>query len=411
MIEYIYFVKCPNCEDEHFSFFNDAKEHALGCLSQKPIITQVEVNRNDFGECTDSCDLGTVWSWEDMMKDTEEDPTISVFTKDDLATYDDYDPDSDPEFIELDNSLDDIPDNFRRPIIKASMEENSSEAFEGRKSVPVGMTVESLVEEMEENEDTVECKWCNELFDKSECRYEVDLGYLCPRCEAAIKSRGETLTFVESVLNERIRPDQEKIYLEYSDLVYTLYGDQRDADDWDEEEIKGAFSYPVTKEDIATTIWEEFLSEEDIVDVPGGFEALEDDAAWAAFLETHFDALVNKYYNNLLEFYREDAEEYASENDSLSNRDYERRMSAGCDAYHAWKDEQLLGEHLSDWAEAGLEELDDLDEPEETAEEANFVYEDLETTEVYEQQLSLCPECGERSFDPETGICISCGFN
>ena len=50
MIEYIYFVKCPNCEDEPFDFFDAAKEFACGCLSQKPIITQVEVNRNDFGE-------------------------------------------------------------------------------------------------------------------------------------------------------------------------------------------------------------------------------------------------------------------------------------------------------------------------------------------------------------------------
>jgi hypothetical protein len=43
----------------------------------------------------------------------------------------------------------------------------------------------------------VKCTWCDELYDKSECRYEVDLGWLCDRCEAAIKSRGETLTFRE----------------------------------------------------------------------------------------------------------------------------------------------------------------------------------------------------------------------
>jgi hypothetical protein len=60
------------------------------------------------------------------------------------------------------------------------------------------MTIEELVEEMEENEDTVECTWCNDLFDKSECRKEVDLGWLCSRCEMAIKSRGETLTFREN---------------------------------------------------------------------------------------------------------------------------------------------------------------------------------------------------------------------
>ena len=80
MVTYIYFVKCPDCEDEYFDFFDEAKEFALGCLSKKPIITQTEVCRNDFGECTDSADLGTVWSWEDMMKDTE--PEDMVFSKD-----------------------------------------------------------------------------------------------------------------------------------------------------------------------------------------------------------------------------------------------------------------------------------------------------------------------------------------
>jgi hypothetical protein len=198
MIEYIYFVKCPNCEDEPFNFFNEAKEFALGCLGNKPIITQVEVNRNDFGECTDSCDLGTVWSWEDMMSDVSADePTVSVFTQGDFA---EYNPDRDPEFDSLDNSLDSIPDNFRKPI-------------------PAGMTIESLVEEMEENEDTVECKWCNELFDKSECRKEVDLGYLCPQCEAAIKSRGETLTFIE---NESLEEDVSAPFANESGLLASL---------------------------------------------------------------------------------------------------------------------------------------------------------------------------------------------
>jgi hypothetical protein len=98
-----------------------------------------------------------------------------------------------------------------------------------RKPIPEGMTIEQLVEEMEENEDTVECVgcealfskaecfhkdgigwlcgdcedrivkcgWCEELYDRSECRREVDFGWLCSRCEMGIKSRGETLTFRE----------------------------------------------------------------------------------------------------------------------------------------------------------------------------------------------------------------------
>jgi hypothetical protein len=98
-----------------------------------------------------------------------------------------------------------------------------------RKPIPEGMTIEQLVEEMEENEDTVECAaceelfskdectrkegigwlcsdcedtivkctWCEDLYDKYNCKYEVDMGWLCDRCQAAIMSRGETLTFKE----------------------------------------------------------------------------------------------------------------------------------------------------------------------------------------------------------------------
>ena len=96
MVEYIYFVKCPNCEDEHFDFFDEAKAFALGCLSKKPVITQTEVCRNDFGECTDHSDLGTIWSWEDMMNDENMlEPEASVFSKDDLKVYD---PENDAEF-------------------------------------------------------------------------------------------------------------------------------------------------------------------------------------------------------------------------------------------------------------------------------------------------------------------------
>jgi hypothetical protein len=355
MVTYIYFVKCPNCEDEPFDFFDEAKGYAMGCLSQKPIITQTEVCRNDFGECTDSADLGQVWSWEDIVGTPDEEPAV-VFSKDDIVT--DYNPDNDPEFqdddffainakesmsedfddfvigpqsdelippefqdddffaIDAEDSKKPVTEEFDRVRAAAQCSRNcydfykaisskapakdikkfakaatkfvkdqyglTGEAAEDllwsgyvvwkrlhennktescRKSiseemttlatnkrgdylvrassgrgytvfnrsnvclggingdddeeainrfqrgdldesirvpVPEGMTIEQLVEEMEENEDTVECTWCNDLFDKSECRKEVDLGWLCSRCEMAIKSRGETLTFREN---------------------------------------------------------------------------------------------------------------------------------------------------------------------------------------------------------------------
>ena len=209
MIEYIYIVKCPGCEDEMFNFFTDARMQCDLLMSKKPSITQVEVERNDFGECTDSHDLGTVWSWEEAMKDTEggytdAEPAKSIFTKDDLKLMADG---QDPEFDNLDNSVD----------CEVEEPETSEVSPVERKPIPEGMTIEQLVEEMEENEDTVECTWCEELFDKSECRKEVDLGWLCSRCEMAIKSRGETLTFREGNYWDFLDEDLEE--LSFSEVV------------------------------------------------------------------------------------------------------------------------------------------------------------------------------------------------
>ena len=400
MLTYVYIVKCPECEDEYFDFFDEAKDFAQGCLSKKPIITQTEVNRNDFGECTDSTDLGTVWSWEDMMKDVETEDT--KFSKaetfgisEGLDDFDDFDigPQSD-EFDTFDNSLDfdideEVPtdaaqgstekklktwicyyDNNDVGTVEAETEDEALEKFESsyndefffdswdhdwhveevaeesckksvalgedleyefkptelqkakaevfklnniqrfkedetlpqiyalykelaaadpenktspssgfhttaedfldfykrftelrnakevevgfdterrdlvtgaalvkfkntasrdklmseaftknfKKPIPEGMTIEQLVEEMEENEDTVECTWCNDLFDKSECRKEVDLGWLCSRCEMAIKSRGETLTFREGNYWDFLDEDLNE-ELSFEDLV------------------------------------------------------------------------------------------------------------------------------------------------------------------------------------------------
>jgi hypothetical protein len=270
MVTYIYFVKCPNCEDEHFDFFDDAKGFALGCLSKKPIITQTEVCRNDFGECTDSSDLGTVWSWEDECADCAEvEKAPEPFNRGDFAKYaDGYDPDTDPEFADDDSDfrfvndmtealnggdLDEFKklcneigivtlgdlDNFKKENdatdanildklreyraelgpdfkIKEAYTDPETECIYNdniectnnedctdcpnnpKNTVYNGKTLKELVEEMEENEDEVECTWCNDLFPKDMCRKEVNLGWLCSRCADGIMSRGESLTFKEN---------------------------------------------------------------------------------------------------------------------------------------------------------------------------------------------------------------------
>lgn len=392
MITYIYFVKCPNCEDEPFDFFDEAKAFALGCMGQKPIITQVEVERNDFGECTDSHDLGTVWSWEDMMKETEAEPAKSIFTKDDLKLMADG---QDPEFDSLDNSVDckaeeHILDEWtttsgqetaKQYIIKAS---NNSDGYnyEGnggrslvridsdalsifssladaeaslagykkgskakiveladelrRKPIPEGMTIEQLVEEMEENEDTVECTLCNDLFDKSTCRKELNLGWLCRRCADDLVARGEGPVFKEDNYWDFLEEDLQE--LSFSEMV---------AD---------------------------------------SINHLINDLGKDSSAEDFVDNVITDIENNYDIEVPEDPEKY---------RDW--ASAVACEVSR-----QLNNSSISEDVEP--EVLHDL------GNEYDGGY-PAETPEVSDSHLRLCPECGKETFDIETGICVECGFN
>ncbi len=449
MLEYVYIVKCPSCADEHFYFFNEAKDYAMSSLSSKPIIIQVEVNRNDFGECTDSVDLGTIWSWEDMMSDDE--PAKSVFTKDDLRDCNcdgtcggdckcrKYE--EDPEFAALDNSLDEVPDNFRKlpadsknyseSLLEpgkqfsereiAQIYQGAKECFEDasntesfwyhlgfetaafddtfssppiavlpdhlteddaeykdfargykdnggnvriaaeesitRKPVPEDMSIEDLVEAMEENEDEVECKSCNELFNKEDCDYSSEVGWRCKACQAPITESFDSTEMIE---------------LEYPELTVTLFGPKRDVDDWDEVEHTTSHTFLVPKVDVAVAIWENWITEEDVKDVEGGLETLEDDILWEQFLETHFDELFEKYHQQVLKYFEEDA--------------------------------------IEDFRESSQEEYDQARWS--ASSKPRYYLEELEEPNTYSERLADCPECGvTQSFDHETGICISCGFS
>jgi ribosomal protein L37AE/L43A len=369
MLTYIYFVKCPGCEDEHFDFFNDAKEFAMSLLSNKPIITQIEVDRNDFGECVDSCDLGTVWSWEDVVgREANDEPAYGILTKDDLKHMANGE---DPEFDNLDNSVDEAYVENPRELMRnkrtdgAEFDEETGEwvlidydengePFNklDRKPVPEGMTIDDLVEAMEENEEQVECRACEELHDKSACHYDKERGWVCEACS-------------KQSITEAFNPN-EKVEFTYDELKVTLQSSKRSEDDWDEAEESVRYSFYKTKEDVATDIWENFIEEADVKDVDGGLETLEDDKAWNDFLAKHFDDLLDKHYDKLLDYYKEDAQKEYEETHSLDE---------GCSMPKSF--------------------LEEFEEP-----------------EAYRARLTACPECGaSQSFDHETGICIDCGFN
>jgi ribosomal protein L37E len=299
-----------------------------------------------------------------MMKDVPVDPEQTVFAKADTVDCSDS---FDPEFDAIDNSLD---------------------SASPRKPVPADMSIDDLVEAMEENEDDVECRRCKELFDKSECKYDKDYqGWLCWQCQQAVLDHGGDLKIGTAPVDESYSSNpQDQVELEYPELTVTLYGSKRDVDDWDEVEHTDSHVYLVPKIEVATAIWENWITEEDVADVEGGLEALEDDVAWEKFLETHFDDLFEKYHAQILEYFKDEATEDFRER---SQEEYQMdQLSSNIDsAYDEWRDERFDESAQKPF----LEEFDDA--------------------ETHKANLTDCPECGTVSYDMKEQYCINCGLN
>ena len=433
MVEYIYFVKCPSCEDEHFSFFNEARDFALGCLTKKPIITQIEITRNDFGECVDSCDLGTVWSWEEALgKDIEEaDKGLTTFSKAETFGISDIDGEFNDDSDELceaeeatedlgigaglaiagaaigggmigsklldskqsksgSDSLDELFDanidlsldggdnndvsilssydaeNDGKEKLDELLDANISLGLDGgtgnnvsvlsplgglgetcsRKPTSEGMTIEQLVEMMEENEDMVECKWCNELYPKGDCNKDKDLGWLCDRCQRAIASREgfEIFDFVEEDLDTEIKDD---------DMTPDL-----------DNEYDG--NYPKLEE---------------------------------STIKYTLPELVKDSLNHLMGDLGKDpaAEDFVDDVIADIERNYDIEIPLEPIRYRNW---------CSAVSAEVAKQLDDTISDEAFLDE----YDRDEASEDLNSHLMPCPECGEIAFDIETGVCIKCGF-
>jgi hypothetical protein len=280
-----------------------------------------------------------------------------------------------------------------------------------RKPIPEGMTIEQLVEEMEENEDTVECAWCEELFDKSDCRYEVGaggpddgLGWLCSRCEMAIKSRGETLTFRENNYWDFL--DEDLDTASFSDIVadsinhlVNELGKDPAADDFVDDVIK----------DIENNY------DADFPDDPEGYRG------WASEISCEVSRQLNNQLDEDLEWHT-----YKITYSTKANPDKEQTTifkTWKFDVEYAWR---MSRENVPHSTIKRIELLEDYNEPEavhDLGNEYDGGYPDTEpellepdspvdeTSEISDSHLTLCPECGEDTFDTETGICVTCGFN
>ena len=51
-------------------------------------------------------------------------------------------------------------------------------------------------------EDPVVCSWCKDMYEKSDCRKEKDMGWLCDTCQRALESRGVELEFDDDTIEE-----------------------------------------------------------------------------------------------------------------------------------------------------------------------------------------------------------------
>jgi hypothetical protein len=401
MIQYIYFVKCPNCEDEHFDFFDEAKDFALSCLSKKPIITQTEVCRNDFGECTDHSDLGTVWSWEELMGN-ESDPEQLTFIKDDIKT--DYDPETDPEFESLDNSLE---PNESSPKTPESPESPNSPVS---KPVPENMTIEELVEAMQENEDTVECAVCEELFPKADS-VKHDHGYVCPTCSAPVAAEDA----FDQEFPEVAVDDNEDDYLvekipatTIGRVVADLIVDEFEAvDGYDmiTDAIKDSV-LPEEKQaeilDVIDHIREEEVEHiEELKDITIEDKAFDDDTLTEASLSDIASAANREFGTGYGE------EDFLTGLEDEGFFDELETPTAVSKELYAKRGMNAFGPRKSKLGEAT--EVPDLG----NEYDGGYPTEKPllpETDEVTDSHLVFCPECGEESFDRETGTCVSCGF-
>ena len=110
------------------------------------------------------------------------------------------------------------------------------------------------------------------------------------------------------------------------------------------------------------------MADDDVAEVPGGFDALEDDAVFDDFMNRNLDNLVEKYMDQLCAHFEGYArEEYEEGHGLYESKSYTRKPTS--------------------------------------------MLEELEEPDSYNARLASCPECGTARFDKETGICINCGFN
>ena len=156
-----------------------AKQH----LDKLPFVDELEVSYDVNGEIEDVFNYKTIW--DHTMSDQEAEAAVADATDTEDAYWDF----KGNQEVETEKNKNDIGDTTW---------------FE---------SIDNLVEEMEENEDMVECKECFDLFPKTDC-IKIDFGYVCPTCH----NNGKVFTVSDNEVFNVDFPEYEKMNIE-NDMI------------------------------------------------------------------------------------------------------------------------------------------------------------------------------------------------
>ena len=160
-----------------------AIEYAKQHLDKLPFVDELEVSYDTTGEIDNVFSYKTIW--DHTMPDQEAEAAVADATDTEDAYWDF----KGNQEVEAEKNKHDIGDTTW---------------FE---------SMDNLVEEMEENENMVECKECFDLFPKTDC-IKIDFGYVCPTCH----NNGKVFTVSDNEIFNVDFPEYEKMNIE-NDMI------------------------------------------------------------------------------------------------------------------------------------------------------------------------------------------------
>ena len=156
-----------------FATKEEAIDYAKKHMDKLPFVDELEVSYDANGEIDNVFSYKTVWAHNEAEAES-------------TNTEDDYWDDLAAMYAEEEANKHDLGDTTW---------------FE---------SMDNLVETLEENEDTVECKECFDLFPKADC-IKLDIGYVCPTCAEGGVVSEEEIFKVDFPEYEKFRDPEDMI--------------------------------------------------------------------------------------------------------------------------------------------------------------------------------------------------------